>query len=185
MSDPFKVVVEGPLSPLAPDFHVFLSSVGYSPDSVSQQLQLLAHLSRWMAGCGVVVQELTPRLPENFFETRRQTYRNFHTPRSLASFVNFLDQAHIDRATDPPRVVSPEDELLCGFEQYLLRERGLRTTTIVNYLNQCRPFLRWRVLHSGPDWASLRINVKGHEFLPTSGQAVCPLVASLNARIWP
>lgn len=29
------------------------------------------------------------------------------------------------------------------------------------------------------------MDVKGHEFLPTSGQVICPLVASKNARIWP
>lgn len=30
-----------------------------------------------------------------------------------------------------------------------------------------------------------RQDVKGHEFLPTSGQVICPLVASKNARVWP
>ncbi len=157
MSDPFKVVVVGPLAPFASDFHVFLTGLGYCPDSVSQKLQLVAHLSRWMVERGLAVQALSPGVVEEFFAVRRQEYRNFRTTRSLTPFLDFLQCARIDRVADPPPAVSPLDELLGRFEEYLMRERGLRSTTIVNYLNQVRPFLGWRAERSGPDWASLSI----------------------------
>ncbi|MCQ6269281.1 site-specific integrase [Pseudarthrobacter sp. R1] len=157
MSDPFKVVVVGPLAPFASDFHVFLSGLGYSPDSASQKLQLVAHLSRWMVEQGLAVQALSPGVVEEFFAVRRQGYRNFRTPRSLTPFFDFLERARIDRVADPPPMVSPRDKLLADFEQYLTGERGLRPTTIVNYLNQVRPFLGWRAERSGSDWASLSI----------------------------
>ncbi|MCP9002101.1 site-specific integrase [Pseudarthrobacter sp. RMG13] len=146
------------MAPFASDFHVFLTGLGYSPDSASQKLQLVAHLSRWMVERGLAVQSLSPGVVEEFFAVRSHGYRNFRTPRSLTPFLDFLERARIDRVADPPPEASPLDELLGDFEQYLLRERGLRPTTIVNYLNQVRPFLGWRAEGSGPDWASLSIS---------------------------
>lgn len=155
MSDPFKVVVVGPLAPFTADFQAFLARLGYAPDSASHQLQLLAHLSRWMTECGLDVHGLSPVVVGEFFRDRCRTYRNFRTPRSLATFITFLDSASIERVTGPPPVVSAQDQVLGIFEQYLLRERSLEPTTVLNYLNQLRPFVRWRMEHTGSGWTSL------------------------------
>ena len=83
MGDPYKVVIVGPLAPLATGFHTYLTRLGYSPDSTSNQLQLIAHLSRWMDVQGLSVQELSDHVINAFFAERRLHYHNFHTSRAL------------------------------------------------------------------------------------------------------
>lgn len=48
MGDPVKGSIRGPLASWLPGFRTFLFDAGYAPDSGSQQLQVPAHLPRWM-----------------------------------------------------------------------------------------------------------------------------------------
>ncbi len=47
------VGMEGPLAPYAAGFVVDLVARGYRPRSVSGQLELMAHVSRWLAAQGL------------------------------------------------------------------------------------------------------------------------------------
>lgn len=48
MSEPSRVRVSGPLAPYAPGFAEELAAHGFAPTSAGNQLQLLAHMSRWL-----------------------------------------------------------------------------------------------------------------------------------------
>ncbi|MGO2482707.1 tyrosine-type recombinase/integrase [Glutamicibacter ardleyensis] len=157
MGDPYKVVIVGPLAPLATGFHTYLTTLGYSPDSTSNQLQLIAHLSRWMDMQGLSIRELSDHVINAFFAERRLRYHNFHTSRALAAFTGFLRSIGVERTADLPPTFSAQEAILSLFEHYLVTERALRGTTVLNYLNQVRPFLVWRVGHDGSDWASMSI----------------------------
>jgi hypothetical protein len=49
MSDPLRVQLSGPLLVFAAGFLEELLGRGYRPATAAKQLQLMAHLSRWMA----------------------------------------------------------------------------------------------------------------------------------------
>ena len=63
--------VLGPLAPYADGFVVELVERGYRPRSVSGQLELMAHLSRWLGEQGVEPGGLTPGMADRFLEVRR------------------------------------------------------------------------------------------------------------------
>jgi integrase/recombinase XerD len=144
MSDPAHVRVDGPLAALMVEFRGNLADLGYAPGSAAQQLQMLAHLSGWMAERGLVVQQLAPVVIEEFFRSRRRSHTNLRTARSLDPFLGFLDRGGMTRS-QVAGVEGPAWGLVCEqFDRYLADDRGLAATTVGNYLNQARPFLRWR-----------------------------------------
>ena len=158
MSDPAMVRVEGPLAGLVPGFRDSLNAAGYSPGSAAHQLQLIARLSRWMVGRSLSVEGLTPMVIDDFFRERRSTHRNYSTPRSLSTFLIFLEEAGFSCGTDADVPARAWEHTLDLFGSYLTNERGLRPTTVDNYLNQARPFLQWHVDRANDDLRSLSIH---------------------------
>lgn len=158
MSDPVKVRVRGPLASLFPGFRVRLAALGYSPGTAAQQLQMLADLSGWMHARGLAILDLSPEAVDEFFRHRRQSHRNLITARSLDRFIEFLSDSDIERAAAAPSVLPGWEQVLVRFEQYLSRERALAPTTVESYLNQVRPFLRWRAGRTNSDLGSLSVN---------------------------
>ncbi len=158
MSDPANVRVFGPLALLAPEFRGRLASLGYSPGTAAQHLQLLAHLSRWMAARSLAVHDLSPEIIGEFFRHRRQSHVNLITVRALDGFLEFLSDSGIERAAAAPNMPTFLEQTLARFERYLAEERGLAPTTVQNYLNQTRPFLHWRTGRSGEDFSSLCVS---------------------------
>jgi len=157
MSNPEHVLVEGPLVALVPGFRDRLNAAGYSPGSAAQQLQLIARLSRWMAGRNLAVEGLTPMVIDEFFRERRSTHKNHRTPRSLSAFLLFLKEAGFSCGTDAEVTARAWERTLGIFGSYLADERGLRPTTVDNYLNQAKPFLQWCSDRSHDDLRSLSI----------------------------
>ncbi len=81
MKEPSRVRVAGPLQPFARGFGEHLMRQGYARSSAVAQVQLMAHLSRWMAAEGVPAAGLTPARLEQFVGTRRAAgYRHFVSP---------------------------------------------------------------------------------------------------------
>jgi integrase/recombinase XerD len=158
MSDPAKVRVRGPLAPLIPGFRGRLAALGYSPGAAAQQLQMLAHLSRWMLARDQVVHDLSPESIEEFFRSRRRSHTNLTTARSMDRFLDFLDELGLDRSAGTA-VPVPEWEAVSGrFCRYLALECALAPTTVESYLNQVRPFLRWRAGRTTSGLGSLSVN---------------------------
>ena len=54
MRDPSGLGVTGPLTAYADGFGEELSEQGYRPGSAALQLQLMAHVSRWLVSRGTV-----------------------------------------------------------------------------------------------------------------------------------
>lgn len=52
MRDPSRVRVTGPLVPYVEGFCGELAEEGYTPASAARQVQLMAHLSRWLSSQG-------------------------------------------------------------------------------------------------------------------------------------
>jgi integrase/recombinase XerD len=158
MSDPLKVHVEGPLQSWVPQFRDFLVERGYVPHVVAQRLQMIAHLSGWMLVNEVSIHGLSPSVIEGFFSERRLSHRNLCSPRALIPLLDFFDGVGLERDSDQFENPSVSEIILDRFSQYLAGDRALRQATVQNYLNQTRPFLRWRATLTGEDFSTLTAN---------------------------
>lgn len=158
MGDPLKVRVCGPLVPLIAEFREALFRAGYAPNTVAQQLRLVAHLSLWLDARGMDVRDLSPSVIESFMRYRRDTHVNLYTWRALTPFVGFLNGCGVERTPDRAVPLPAWEQILARFGSYLTCERALRATTVTNYLNQARPFMRSRANTAGDDFATLTAN---------------------------
>jgi hypothetical protein len=88
---PSRVGVTGPLVPYVTGFCAELKRQGYRRHPVSDQLRLMAHLSRWMEAAGLSLDQLSPEHVLEFLAVRRQAgYRLWLSPKGLAPLLSYL-----------------------------------------------------------------------------------------------
>lgn len=137
--------VKGPLESWAPGFAAELQRQGYTPDSARQQLCFIAELDRWMAAAGIGVAGLTESVIERYLGQRRAAgyaqYRSVKAMRPLLDFPGPLGVLPVAEQAPP----GPVEELLRGYRDYLLGERGLTPGTVRGYVDAVRPFVSGRV----------------------------------------
>ncbi len=154
MGRPSKVRVTGPLEPFADGFRHELTRLGYRPNAACSQLQLMAHLSRWMDSSTVAVSGLTPAHLDEFLVHRRgEGYTLWLSPKALAPLLAYLRQLDVVPVVTATGPVSEIDRLLADYESFLVSERGLAEGTIVGYVHVARLFLGARVAAAGDDLA--------------------------------
>ncbi len=141
MRDPSRVRVPGPLEPYAEDFRSQLAERGYSPDAAAVQLQLMGHLSGWLAGRGLDATGLTAAVVDAYLAERRSSGCASHWTRlALAPLLGFLQRREVAPAEVPPGL-GPVEALLCRYARWLAGERGLAETTIRRNVELVRPFV--------------------------------------------
>ncbi len=150
MSDPSRVRVFGPLEPFAAGFAVWLSGRGYPPGSVARQLQLMAHLSRWLLAEGCGARELDDDVVEAFVVSRRACgYSRHRTSGALVGLLCYLRDVGVVSAAVELAPEGPVEGLLDRYRRYLVVERGVGASTIRDYVRVVRPFLDGRVCSDG------------------------------------
>ena len=141
--DPLRVVVAGPLAAYAAGFCAELERQGYAAQPASELAQLMAHVSRWLDGQGLMPEELTEEVADRFLADRRGKYRKFRTRRGLRPLLTYLrrigvvpsaEQAVQDTSADVALLVEE-------YRRFLINERGLAEVSILRYLPAVRGFL--------------------------------------------
>ena len=156
MSHPSRVRVTGPLTSFTEGFAAELSRQGYRPNAAANQLQLLAHLSRWLAAKSLNATSLTASVLKEFLAARRsQGYTLWLSPKALAPLVGYMRGLGFAPPA-PKAVLSPTEALLARYRSYLVDARGLADTSARGYLDMVRPFVATRVVDDELDWVSLR-----------------------------
>ncbi|MGH8152714.1 MAG: tyrosine-type recombinase/integrase [Rhodanobacteraceae bacterium] len=155
MSDPSRVRITGPLARFADGFAAELLHQGYRRNAAADQLRLVAHLSRWLAGRHLGAKDLVFPVQARFLAARRsQGYVLWLSPKALAPFMGYLRGLGL-APTESAATPSPVEQALERFQNYLLETRGLATTTARNYVSLLRPFVATRDTPGGLEWASL------------------------------
>ncbi len=139
-----KVVVAGPLAPYAERFKARLEELGYTPLSAVNSMRLMVHLSRWLGARGLRAADLSSGRVEQYFRERRAAgYLGSRSPRSLAVLLALLHSEGVLAADEPPAPCSASEALLASFQDYLLAERALASSTARAYVLRARRFLTW------------------------------------------
>jgi site-specific recombinase XerD len=142
MAELSAVRVRGPLEPFAAGFGVELVRLGYTPFSARGQLELAAHLSRWLAEQHLEVADLTAQVVESFLTARRAAgYRAYRSAKALVPLLAYLRACDVVPLEPPAMPAGPAEVLLEEFGRYLLVERGLEARVIRGYLDLVRPFV--------------------------------------------
>jgi hypothetical protein len=133
------------LAPWAAGFEGWLAARGYSPSAVYHRVCLLASLSRWLEREGLGAEQLTAERAELFLGARRAAgYVTWVSPRSVALPLEYLREVGAVPPPVPVSAAGPVEELLDGYRAYLLFERGLAQSSIVEYERTARLFLEQR-----------------------------------------
>lgn len=157
MSHPSRVRITGPLTPFAEGFAAELAKQGYTPHAATNQIQLLAHFSRWLATKGLdTATPLTPTGMDEFLTVRRsQGYAQWLSRKALAPLVLYLRGLGLV-APGSKAALSPTQALLARYHRYLIDTRGLAATSARGYVDLVRPFVAIRAVDNGLDWVGLR-----------------------------
>jgi site-specific recombinase XerD len=114
---------------------------GYAVGSAERQLQLMAHLSRWLERRRLGAEDLTePRAARFCSERQRAGYRSYFSRRALSPLLGYLRSL----GAAPPPVQparTPVDALVEDYRTYLAAERGLSPGTVSHYVRTARLFL--------------------------------------------
>jgi hypothetical protein len=144
MSNPLKVVMSGPLSAFAPGFLEELLRQGYRPETAAKQLQLMAHLSRWLDGRRLDGSELNSVQLEQFLAERRDDDRRFVSVKGTRPLLSYLRSVGLTPVTAITAPRTPSERLVDRYTVYLLARRGLSRSTVRNYVNVAREFFAER-----------------------------------------
>jgi integrase len=148
--------VTGPLASFAPGFARQLSQQGYRRKPATDQVRLLAHLSRWLAGKGLDTSDLSSSVLKEFLGERHlQGYTLWLSPKALAPLIDHLRGIGV-RIREPRSEPDPVELLLARYREYLLGTRGLAPTSARGYIDMVRAFVASRLVDDELDWASLR-----------------------------
>lgn len=142
---PSRVKVMDPLVPYVAGFRAELEAQGYRPNAVSDQLRLMAHVSRWLADRGLDVGDLTPDRVEEFLVARRSAgYVLWLSSKGVAPLLAYLRRLALVAVPEPAVATTPAEHLLERYRAYLIEERGLAAGTATSYLHVAKLFLATR-----------------------------------------
>lgn len=163
MSDLFKVRIVGPLASRREGLAAEFLRLGYAPSTAARHLQLMAHLSIWMADHEVSVEALTWSEIDRFCSDHGLAGKHRFTPgaapRSMNVLVDFLHAGGVQVSVPVPVDGLPVDvaDLLGRFATYLRDERALTMRTTDGYLYHVRVFANWYVAHDGSGLAAVTV----------------------------
>ena len=150
MSNPLRVQLSGPLLVFAAGFLEELLGRGYRPGTAAKQLQLMAHLSRWMAAHRLEPGDLREVEIERFVQDRRATGRvQLASARALVPLLGYLRGLGVVPPEGSREAPTLAGALLDRYAEYLRVQRGLALETVRCYGNAARAFLADRERTAG------------------------------------
>lgn len=115
--------------------------MGYRPNPVSDQLRLMAHLSRWLDAQGLRVGDLAPTRVEEFLAHRRsEGYTLWLSAKAMVPMLGYLRGLGVVPTPTPAAPTSESEQVQGRYRAYLVQERGLAAGTVAGYLHVSRLF---------------------------------------------
>lgn len=137
------VRIAGPLVPYFDGFRAELAAHGYTDLSAANQLRLMADLSRWLDGTGLVAEQVDRKVIGRFLAKRRRTHTQFNTDRGIKPLLRYLEDIGVVVLESVPDR-RPKREVLRAYERYLIEERAILPARQAAYLVIADDFLRNR-----------------------------------------
>ncbi len=168
------VRVAGPLELYAEGLAGELARLGFTPSSARLQMQVAAHLSRWLAQAGLGAAALTGPVADRYLAARRAAgYTAYLTPRALGPLRGYLRRLGVAPEPVRPEPATGAAALLEAYRAWLLGERGVQPAVARGYLDLVRPFAE---RHAADGGAGLRALTAGDitAFLTARSRRLAP-----------
>jgi integrase/recombinase XerD len=137
-----EVRVRGPLAHYAAGFAECLAGQGYTAGSTRLQMHLVAQFSRWLDAERLEVAGLTELVTDRFIAARRaRVERLFRSREALEPLIGYLRGLGVVPAPVDIGPLTPVEELVERYRQYLLVERALTVGAARVYVTAIRPFV--------------------------------------------
>jgi hypothetical protein len=144
--------VTGPLAAYSSGFGEELLGQGYTPESAQRQVNLMAHVSRWLESQGLSASELEPDRVVGFLKARRaEGYTLELSERAVRPLLGYLRGLAVVPTPPGPVPSTAVERLLAEYRCYLVSERGLAGTSVCAYLRTAMLFLSACEQQGGPD----------------------------------
>jgi site-specific recombinase XerD len=148
---------QGPLSEHLDAYAAGLIEQGYARHSIRQQIVVIADFSRWMKQKQIAVQALDGEVVDRFLRLRRRQQRvRRGDPKALQRLLAMLRQKGAVKPHQPPVADTVQSRIVAEFGRYLLQERGLSPSTLLNYVPVAEQFLAERFHSRAPNFSLLR-----------------------------
>jgi integrase/recombinase XerD len=147
--DPSHVRFTGPLTRFVTGLAEELVVLGYTATSATAQMQLAAHLSRWLESQGLGPGDLTGPVIERFLAARRVSYTSHYSLQALGPVLGYLRRQSVVPETVAPEPSSPTEVLLARYRRYLTDERDLSGPVAHAYSHWITPFVEDRTDAAG------------------------------------
>ena len=103
------------------------------------------------------VQALNSQVVDRFLRLRRRQQRiRRGEPKTLARLLAMLRQKGVVKQHQPPVADNARTRITNEFRRYLLQERGLSPSTLLNYVPVVEQFLAERFHNAAPNFAMIR-----------------------------
>lgn len=158
MSEVSKVSMTGRVTSVLDDLIAEFARLGYAPSTTARHLQLLAHLSRWMADHGIGLKQLSWDEIGRFCQDHELSrFRRYAPPAVMALMKLCRPECAPERVSRAGSSLPPVlNELLTDFGSYLRVDRALTDRTIDGYLHHSRMFLAWYAIRYQSDLGAVR-----------------------------
>jgi integrase/recombinase XerD len=142
MRDLSRIEVRGPLAPYAGGYLAWLAGRGYSLSTKGFHLRLMAQMSGWLEAQAAPVSVLNQNTAERFLAEQHAVGCLLRA--RIGSVAPLLEYLRSVKAAPPVAVavpVTPAEQLLARYSEYLCAERGLSSATVQCNIELTRPFL--------------------------------------------
>jgi len=133
----------GPLGPFVDGYRAWLVERGYSTSVVIRSLVTLGHLGRWLERDALAVDQLGDERVGAFLAEYRRD-RGALPAASVWPVLEYL-RAQGAVAPEPPPAVTPVEQLVDEYREWLCGERGLAASTVRGSVRFARRFMTARV----------------------------------------
>lgn len=152
---------------------------GYRLQSIGRQVVAIADFSQWLQRKQIGVADLDSHVVDRFLRIRRRERRlSRGDPKALTRLLSMLREAGAVRMCNTSVVEDGCTKVVSEFRRYLTEERGLSTSTLLNYLPVIEQFVSARFRNRNPDFSVL----KAHDitrFVLRQASQLSPLRAGL------
>ena len=185
------VRVAGPLEPYAQGLAVELGRLGFTPVSARLQMQVAAHLSRWLAQAGLGAAALDGPVTDRYLAARRAAgYTAYLTPRALCPLLGYLRRLGVAPEPVAPQPATAAEVLLEAYRAWLLSERGVQPEVARGYLDLVRPFAERHAADGSAGLGALTagdvtafLTARSRRLAPKTAQRLATALRSL-LRFW-
>lgn len=140
----FQKPPDGPIVPWLNGFATALSDQRFARATIHRYLREIVHFSEWLEQQKIDLRILSSNDVAEYLRTRRGRFQQPNARPPLKRLIEYLRSEDVVAPKKPAPPPTPVESCVQDYVRYLLEQRGLAESTVVNYSLCARKFLQHR-----------------------------------------